>query len=172
MAAEEGTAPPLTLAEARAYIDRAVAKARELGQRGTFVVVDEGGNVVSISRIEGAPRAGIGVSRAKAYAAAVTHEPTAQFSERMHRFPERFQAYETILPEHLFPGPGGMPIVKGGRVVGGMSTGPGIRPWAQVPGLDPAKLTVDGAPANVEDLIIAYALDVPYQNQHEGQEVH
>jgi uncharacterized protein GlcG (DUF336 family) len=172
MAIEQGTAPPLTLAEARAYVDRAVAKARELGQRGTFVVVDEGGNVVSISRIEGAPLAGIGVSRAKAYAAAITHEPTAQFSERMHRFPERFQAYETILPGHLFPGPGGMPIVKDGRVVGGISTGPGIRPWTQVPGLDAAKLTVNGELANVEDLIIAYALDVPYQNQHVGQEVH
>lgn len=65
-----------------------------------------------------------------------------------------------------------MPIVKDGRVVGGMSTGPGIRPWTQVPGLDPAKLTVNGELANVEDLIIAYALDVPYENQHVGQEVH
>jgi uncharacterized protein GlcG (DUF336 family) len=172
MATDGDTAPPLTLAEARAYIDRALEKARELGQRGTFVVVDEAGNVVSISRIEGAPLAGIGVSRAKAYAAAVTHEPTAQFSERMHRFPERFQSYETILPEHLFPGPGGMPIIKNERVVGGMSTGPGIRPWTQVPGLDPDKLTMDGEVANVEDRIIAYALDIPYQNQHVGQEVH
>jgi uncharacterized protein GlcG (DUF336 family) len=172
MATDEGTAPPLTLAEARAYIDRALEKARGLDQRGTFVVVDEGGNVVSISRIEGAPLAGIGVSRAKAYAAAVTHEPTAQFSERMHRFPERSHAYETILPEHLFPGPGGMPILKNGRVVGGMSTGPGIRPWTRVSGLDREKLMVNGELANVEDLIIAYALGIPYQNQHVGQEVH
>jgi uncharacterized protein GlcG (DUF336 family) len=172
MQIETGTAPPLTLAEARGYIDRALEKARELHQRGTFVVVDESGNVVSISRIEGAPVAGVGVSRAKAYMAATTQEPTAQFAERMHRFPERFSAYQAILPDHYFPGPGGMPIKKSDRVVGGMSTGPGIRPLARVPGLDPSKLLVNGEVANVEDLIIAHALDIPYVNQHQGQEVH
>ena len=31
---------------------------------------------------------------------------------------------------------------------------------------------IDGELANVEDLIIAYALDIPYENQHVGQEVH
>ncbi len=170
--ATEPTGPPLTLEDARRYVDRAVEKARELRQRGTFVVVDAAGHVVSISRIEDAPAAGVGVSRAKAYMAATTHEPTAQFAERMHRFPERFSAYQDILPDHYFPGPGGMPIRRDGRVVGGMSTGPGIRPLTQVPGVDPHALLVNGEMANVEDFIIAYALDVPYVNQHRGQEVH
>jgi len=134
------------------------------------VVVDEGGNIISISRMEHAPPAGIGVSRAKAYLAAVTQVPTAGFSTRMDAHPTRFAAYQEILSEKPFPGPGGMPIKKNGRVVGGLSTGPGIGPVTRVEGVDPGKLKVDGQQANAEDLIICYALQVPYKNQHEGQE--
>jgi uncharacterized protein GlcG (DUF336 family) len=60
----------LTLDEARAMIERGVAKARELGQAGAIAVVDAGGNVVSISRMDDGPVASIAVSTAKAYLAA------------------------------------------------------------------------------------------------------
>jgi len=159
------SAPALTLAEARGLVDRALEKAAELGVRGTFVVVDAGGNVMSISRMEGAPGAGIGISRAKAAVAALTHETTNDFAARMHLFPERFSAYQQILREDVFPGPGGLPIRKNGQVVGALSTGPGTFVYA-VQGVDPTKFFVDGEPGNAEDIIIAYALQIPYRNQH------
>src|SRR5713226_4403913 len=59
----------LTLDEARAMVDRAVEKARELRQAGAIVIVDAGGNVVSISRMDDSPVSSIQVSRAKAYVA-------------------------------------------------------------------------------------------------------
>lgn len=157
--------PALTLGEARAIVDRALEKAAELGVRGTFVVVDLGGNVISISRMEGAPGAGVGISRAKAVVSALTHETTNDFGARMHLYPERFSAYQEILREQVFPGPGALPIRKDGQVVGAVSTGPGTFVYA-VAGVDPAKYYVDGEPGNAEDIIIAHALQVPYRNQH------
>ena len=156
----------LTLDDARAIIDRGIEKAASLTLRGSFVVVDEGGHPVSISRMDGAPAAGVGVSRAKAYIAAMTHEPTTGFSGRMHAHPERFAGYQTILREPMFPGPGGMPIRKDGRVVGGFSTGPGIGPARKIAGIDASRLMVDGEPANAEDLVVAHALEIPYTDQH------
>src|SRR5262249_5120447 len=70
--------PDLTLAEARAIIDRAGAKARELYQAGAFVVMAAGGNVVSASVIEGAITSSVWITRAKAYVAAVQQEPSAR----------------------------------------------------------------------------------------------
>jgi len=156
----------LTLAEARAMIGRGVDKARELNQAGAIVVVDAGGNVVSISRMDDGPVASIHVSKAKAYVAAVQGQPTARMAVTAHDRPEIYSAFQHILPKQPFPGPGGMPIFKGGRVVGGIATGGGIGPFTEVEGVDPAKLTVDGKPANAEDLVICTALAIPYASQH------
>src|SRR5262249_18875440 len=62
--------PDLTLAEARAIIDRAAEKARELHQAGAFVVMDAAGNPVSISCMQGGPTTAGWVTRAKAYVSA------------------------------------------------------------------------------------------------------
>jgi uncharacterized protein GlcG (DUF336 family) len=156
----------LTLAEARAMIARGIAKAGELKQAGTIVVVDAGGNTVSISRMDDSPLAAVAVSRAKAYLAAVQGRPTANFAANVRERPEIFAAYQAILPRQPFPGPGGMPIMKQGRCVGGIATGAGIGPFTEVLGLDPGKLMADVKPANAEDLVISAALGAPYRNQH------
>lgn len=59
-----------------------------------------------------------------------------------------------------------MPILKNGRVVGGIATGGGIGPFTEIPGVDADRLMVDGKQANAEDLVICTALGVPYQSQH------
>jgi uncharacterized protein GlcG (DUF336 family) len=73
---------------------------------------------------------------------------------------------QRLMREEIFPGPGAMPIRKDGRVVGALSTGGGVGPWTEVPGIDASQLMVDGKPANVEDLVIAHALQIGYENQH------
>jgi uncharacterized protein GlcG (DUF336 family) len=156
----------LTLQEARTMIDRGLDKARQLRQAGAIVVVDAGGTVVSLSRMDDGPVASINVSRAKAYLAAVQGRPTAAFAANAHERPEIFSAFQAILPREPFPGAGGMPVLKGGRVVGGIATGGGIGPYTAIPGVAPDALLVDGKPANAEDLVICAALDIPYQSQH------
>lgn len=147
-------------------ISRGVEKARALRQAGAIVVVDAGGNVVSVSRMDDSPVASIHVSRAKAYLAAVQGRPTAAFATNARERPEIFAAFQNILPRQPFPGPGGMPIITNGRVVGGIATGGGIGPYTEIPGVPPEQLMVDGTQANAEDLVICAALGIPYQSQH------
>jgi uncharacterized protein GlcG (DUF336 family) len=152
-------------------IDRAIAKAQGLRQSGAIAVVDAGGNVVSIARMNDSPVASIRVSRAKAYVSAVQGRPSAGLAATARERPEIFSAFQAILPYEAFPGPGGMPILKGGRVVGGIATGGGIGPYTEIPGVDPARLIVDGQRANAEDLVICTALGIPYQSQHGDREL-
>jgi uncharacterized protein GlcG (DUF336 family) len=69
-------------------------------------------------------------------------------------------------PEALFPGAGGMPVSLDGAVVAGIAaSGATVSPFFPV-GVDPRVLSADGEPANPEDLLIAYALGLPYAGQH------
>jgi uncharacterized protein GlcG (DUF336 family) len=69
-------------------------------------------------------------------------------------------------PEALFPGAGGMPVSAGGVVVAGIAaSGATVSPFFPE-GVDPRVVSADGRPANPEDLLIAYALSVPYTGQH------
>lgn len=156
----------LTLTEARAIIDRAVAKARELHQAGAFVVMDAGGNVVSVSVIEGAITSSVWITRAKAYVAAVQQEPSARRAAAWQKNQVGFSSFQRLLRDEIFAGPGAVPIQKNGQIVGAVSTGGGLGPWTEIPGVDPSALTLDGQPVNAEDLIIAQALGIPYENQH------
>jgi uncharacterized protein GlcG (DUF336 family) len=160
--------PELTLDAARKLIRRAVAKAEDLGARGAFVVVNGGGVPISASRMDHAGVFGIPVSRAKAYIAGSGHETSATFAGRQAgNFLGTFLSYQQLARDDIFPGPGAFLIRANGIVIGAMSTGAGIGPFVKFPGLsDPAKLVVDGKPANLEDLVISYALNEPYQPQH------
>ena len=149
----------LTLDEARDIIRRAVEKSREVQWISAYAVVDEGGNVVSISRMDGAPAAAAPVARSKAYLAAVTCRMTLPYAERMDAHPLRFAGYQANLPRPLFPGPGAMPIAKDGRVVGGFSSNIS----SSTSGM---KIMVDGKKLSRADIATAYALQIPYEEQH------
>ena len=88
----DDSTPYLTLTEARAAIDREIAKRRDERRTAAIVVVDAGGNVVSASRMDDAPLAAIGTAREAARDIAVEGTP------------------------------GNAAIVKGGRVVGGIAS--------------------------------------------------
>ena len=67
--------PQLTLAEARAIIDGAIAYARGESMRMAVVVVDHAGNVVSSDRMDGAGLQNIRFAEGKAFASALTGKP-------------------------------------------------------------------------------------------------
>src|SRR5919198_244217 len=83
MAAAPAPAPPLaypppllTLAEARAVIEGAIAYARENNMRMAVVVVDSAGNVVSSDRMDGAALQNIRFAEGKAFASALYRQTT------------------------------------------------------------------------------------------------
>jgi uncharacterized protein GlcG (DUF336 family) len=108
--------------------------------------------------MDGAPGSASGAARAKAYVAAVTQDPSTNFQKRMHAAPEKYLAYDKLLDDKLFPGPGGLPIYRDGRVIGAISTGPGI-----------GQFKVDEH-TYAEDVVIAHALGIPYKSQHDGDD--
>jgi uncharacterized protein GlcG (DUF336 family) len=69
-------------------------------------------------------------------------------------------------PEALFPGAGGLPLRVDGVVVAGIAaSGATVSPFFPAD-VDPRVVSADGRPANPEDLLIAYALGLPYAGQH------
>lgn len=156
-----------SLSKAQAKLSRAVDKCESFKRAGTFVVVDPSGAPVSAVRMDGCAPGALPLVRAKAFGAAANGEPSAQFAARMAKFGGPvFAVYQAVLRDQPFPGAGGMLIKEGDRVTGAIATGLGIGPFIKSPGVAPTAFLADGEPANLEDIIISYALDTPYNPQH------
>ena len=159
----------LGLAEARALVQRAVDKAEQLGLRGAIAVVGATGALITASRMDAGGPGGMTRARSKAWISATqqipqlrTPAPDDQQSPRRSR-PGSPQANS---PEVMFPGAGGMPVSTGGVVMAGIAaSGATVSPFFPAD-VDPRAVSADGRPANPEDLLIAYALGIPYAGQH------
>ena len=149
----------MTLARARKIIRRALEKGAEIDWISTHAVVDEGGNIVSISRADNAPSGAAPVAISKAYIAAVTGRQTLMFAERMDKHPLRFHGYQSILPRPLFPGPGAVPVISDGRAIGGYSSNISSNKSGM-------KIVVDGKKLSRCDIVNAHAVEAPYIEQH------
>jgi glc operon protein GlcG len=113
----------MTLEMAERALRAAQAKARELGTPMTISVVDEAGRLVLSARGDGTGFFTPETSRAKATAAAAFRKPTGALQEfrKTHPFWENLSA---VVPEVL-PTLGGAPILRQGRVIGGIGCGGG-----------------------------------------------
>ncbi|MBM2812389.1 MAG: hypothetical protein HW416_3148 [Chloroflexi bacterium] len=157
--------PDLTLAEARAIMDRAIEKTRRFKLAGAVVIMDLGANVVCLSRMGTGP-ATLWIARAKAYLTAVRRQRLTETSVRWHERPFNIPNWQRMTQEPIFPGEGGMLIYRNGRPVGAIATGEGIGPFDEIPGVDPGEFELGGVHGNAEDVVIAYALQIPYDDQH------
>jgi uncharacterized protein GlcG (DUF336 family) len=158
----------LGLAEARALVQRAVDKAEQLGLRGGIAVVGASGTLVTASRMDAGGPGGMARARSKAWISATQQIPSAEHLHRMTTIAAPVAAgFAAASPEALFPGAGGLPVRNAdGVVVAGIAaSGATVSPFFPE-GVDPRAVSADGRPANPEDLLIAYALGLPYQGQH------
>ena len=104
----------------------------------------------------------------KAWISATQQIPSAEHLRRMTTLPQPISAgFVQASPQAVFPGAGGMPILDDdGVVIGGIAaSGATVSPFLPA-GVAPEVVSADGQPANPEDLLIAYALGVPYVGQH------
>jgi uncharacterized protein GlcG (DUF336 family) len=157
----------LGLAEARALVQRAVDKAEQLGLRGAIAVVGATGMLITASRMDAGGPGGMARARSKAWISATQQIPSSEHLHRMTTIaPPVAAGFAAASPEALFPGAGGMPVRVDGAVVAGVAaSGATVSPFFPAD-VDPRVVNADGQPANPEDLLIAYALDVPYAGQH------
>ncbi len=108
----------LTLDGAKKVIAAAAADAKAKNAPGAVIaVVDEGGNLMALERLDGTFAAGATISAGKARTAVLFKRPTKVFEDiiRNGRTPM------IALPDSLFtPLQGGIPIVVDGEVIGGV----------------------------------------------------
>ena len=165
--------PDVPLEEARALIERAIDKAEQLGLRGSVAVVGGSGVLVSASRMDASGAGGMARARSKAWIAATQQVPSAEHLRRMTTIaPPVAAGFVACSPEARFPGAGGLPIraPDGGLVTGGLAaSGAAVSPFYPE-GTDPLRMIADGRPANPEDLVVHYALGLPYVGQHGDDE--
>jgi uncharacterized protein GlcG (DUF336 family) len=158
----------LPLADARDLVRRAVDKAEQLGLRGGIAVVGASGALITASRLDRGGAGGMARARSKAWIAATQQITSTEHLRRMTTLPAPISAgFVRVSPESMFPGAGGIPVRDaGGVVVAGIAaSGATVSPFLPE-GVAPEALSADGLPANPEDLLIAYALDIPYVGQH------
>jgi uncharacterized protein GlcG (DUF336 family) len=157
----------LPLADARALVRRAVDKAEQLGLRGGIAVVGASGALVTASRMDHGGPGGMARARSKAWIAATQQIPSTEHLHRMTTIAAPVAAgFAQVSPEAVFPGAGGMPVRVGGVVTAGIAaSGATVSPFLPAD-VAPEVVSAGGEPANPEDLLIAYALGIPYAGQH------
>ncbi|MCG3119483.1 MAG: hypothetical protein ALAOOOJD_01892 [bacterium] len=104
----------LTLAGANKIIAAAVAKAKELNAPGAVIaVVDDGGNLMALERLDNTFAAGALISYGKARTAAIFKRPTAVFEKIIREGRTPMVALNDFTPLQ-----GGIPIEMNGQIVG------------------------------------------------------
>src|SRR5947199_2413972 len=108
----------LTIDGAKRVIAAAVAEAKRLSAPGGVIaVVDDGGNLMALERLDGTFAAGATISIGKARTAVLFKKPTRVFEEII----KNGRTAMVALPDTLFtPLQGGIPIEFDGQIVGGV----------------------------------------------------
>jgi glc operon protein GlcG len=119
LAAQQSGAGPttekrvLTLAGARSVAAAAETEARRLNTTGAIAVVDDGGNLLYLVRLDNTFPAGASVATDKARTAATFRMPTSNLENAV-----KGGRLSLVAVSVMTPLAGGVPIVIGGQVVG------------------------------------------------------
>lgn len=120
----EKIADSLSLEDARRVIDAAVAKAVEIGVPQDVAVVDTGGHLKAHVRMDNANIGSIYISINKAYTSIAFQCQTKDLTD-ITRVDQDLYGLNDAHGGRLVVFPGGIPLVRDGRIVGaiGVSTG-------------------------------------------------
>jgi uncharacterized protein GlcG (DUF336 family) len=118
----------LELEEAKVIIEAARKKSEEINVLETIAVVDEGGHVIALERMDGARITGPEIAIAKAFTAAGHKRSTHLFNKEPNG--PVLPGNEAFGIQQMLPGKfavfvGGFPIVVDGEVIGGIGVSGG-----------------------------------------------
>ena len=118
---------PLNLRDANQVVSRAHSKAAELGVHVTVAVVDEGGLLITLARMDGAPPLSPQIAEAKAVGAAMLQRDGAALAEIAKDRPGFFSVADRLVRVPIVPGLGSVLVRRDGKVLGAVGVS-GARP--------------------------------------------
>jgi uncharacterized protein GlcG (DUF336 family) len=116
---------PLTLAQAQKAIAGAHAKAGALEIRVTVAVVDEGGLLIALGRMDGASPLSPQIAEAKAVGAAMLYRDGQSLADLAKERPGFFAVADRLARVPIVPGLGSVLVRRDGRVLGAVGVSGG-----------------------------------------------
>jgi len=116
---------PISLIEANNVIEKAHARAAQLGIKVTVAVVDEGGHLIALSRMDGALPLSPQLAEAKAVGAAMFLRDGEALAKMAQDRPGFFSAADRMVRLPLIPGLGSVLIKEGAKVIGAIGVSGG-----------------------------------------------
>ena len=116
---------PLSYDEALRVIQGAHERAGQLGIRVTAVVVDEGGLLQCLGRMDGAPPLSAQIAESKAVGAALWHRDGASLAQVSQERPAFFQAVAQMVRVPIIPGQGSALIRREAAILGAVGVSGG-----------------------------------------------
>jgi len=105
---------PISLCQAQAVIQAAVAEARKRNWKMNVAVADSGGNLVAFERMDGAMLASIQIAQHKARAAVTFRRPTKVFEDGIQLMHLNYLlAFDGVIASR-----GGIPLTDQGDIIG------------------------------------------------------
>ena len=101
------------------------AKANEIKVPMSFAVVDAGGHLIALVRMDGAGLLTPSIAQSKAYTAAMFRRASAELGKIAETRPQFFTSIVNIGSVPLIAGGGGVPIRQGTEVVGAVGASGG-----------------------------------------------
>lgn len=111
----------LTLEAAKSLIGFAILKARELGVGGAIAVVDDGGHLICLERIDGTMVAASNIAIGKAATSIGFKRPGAVIERTVTIQRPAMQALNSVTPAPFVPLKGSYPIEIEGEMVGAIA---------------------------------------------------
>jgi uncharacterized protein GlcG (DUF336 family) len=108
----------ISLAEAHAVMDGAIAYAREKNLRLGVVVLDASGEIVAAEHMDGAPGRNIQFAEGKAFAAVMYRTTSKAMSELYKTQPDRYFGIMNMYGNKVYLVDGGVPIALDGKLIG------------------------------------------------------
>ncbi|HTC50061.1 MAG TPA: heme-binding protein [Candidatus Aquilonibacter sp.] len=115
---------PISLEQAQAVIQAAVAEARNRNWKMNIAVADSGGNLVAFQRMDGAMLASIQIAEHKARAAVTFRRPTKVFEDGINLMHLNYLlAFDGVIASR-----GGIPLIDRGAIIGAIGCSGGRDP--------------------------------------------
>jgi len=112
---------PISLEQAQAVIQAAVAEARKRNWKMNIAVADSGGNLVAFQRMDGAMLASIQIAQHKARAAVTFRRPTKVFEDGVNLMHLNYLlAFDDVIASR-----GGIPLIEEGDIIGAIGVSGG-----------------------------------------------